>query len=102
MPASLIAGRLGWIPSETVFRSKVAQLRPLYPPPDPHQRTEDRPGELTKWDSWFPEASDGSQRTFGHARRSSFCSRRGSAVSATDRPRRQPHRSRGPVRSDTI
>ncbi|MGH7698167.1 MAG: IS21 family transposase [Candidatus Dormibacteria bacterium] len=55
MPASVIAERLGWNRSESVFRSKVAQLRPLYLPPEPYQRTEYQPGELAQWDIWFPE-----------------------------------------------
>ena len=32
----------------------MAELRPLFVPPDPVQRTEYRPGELAQWDLWFP------------------------------------------------
>lgn len=55
MPASVLAERVGWTRSESVFRSRVAELRPLYVPPEPYQRTEYEPGELAQWDFWFPD-----------------------------------------------
>jgi transposase len=55
MPASVIAERVGWTHSESVFRERVAILRPLYTPPEPYQRTEYEPGELAQWDLWFPD-----------------------------------------------
>lgn len=56
MPASVIAERVGWTRSGSVFRSRVRELRPLYVPPEPYQRTEYEPGELAQWDLWFPPA----------------------------------------------
>ena len=38
----------------TVMKDRVRELRPLYLPADPCQRTEYRPGELAQWDLWFP------------------------------------------------
>jgi hypothetical protein len=35
-------------------RELVAELRPLYLPADPCQRTEHQPGELDQWDLWQP------------------------------------------------
>lgn len=54
MPASVIAERVGWARGATVFRQRVAELRPLYALQEPYQRTEYRPGELAQWDLWFP------------------------------------------------
>jgi transposase len=54
MPASVIAERVGWSRGATVFRQRVAALRPLYGLQEPYQRTEYRPGELAQWDLWFP------------------------------------------------
>jgi transposase len=54
MPATVIAERLGWTRSMTVMKDRVRELRPLYLPADPCQRTEYRPGELAQWDLWFP------------------------------------------------
>jgi hypothetical protein len=38
-----------------VLRDRVAELRPLFAPPDPCQRTSYRPGELAQFDLWQPE-----------------------------------------------
>jgi transposase len=56
MPATVIAERLGWELSMTQLKLRVADLRPLFLPPDPVQRTEYSPGELAQWDLWFPPA----------------------------------------------
>ncbi len=54
MPATVIAERIGWQRSLTVLKDRVRELRPLYLPADPCQRSEYRPGELAQWDLWFP------------------------------------------------
>jgi transposase len=54
MPATVIAERIGWTRSVRVLRSRVAQLRPLYLPPDPAGRTSYAPGEIAQCDLWFP------------------------------------------------
>jgi transposase len=56
MPASVIAERIGWRRGRTVLQERVAELRPLFVPPDPVQRTEYSPGGLAQWDLWFPPA----------------------------------------------
>jgi transposase len=56
MPTTVIAERVGWQRSMTVFKDRVRQLRPLFVPPDPAQRTEYLPGELAQCDLWFPPA----------------------------------------------
>src|SRR3954465_10152360 len=56
MPTTVIAERVGWQRSMTVFKDRVRQLRPLFVPPDPAQRTEYLPGELVQCDLWFPPA----------------------------------------------
>ncbi len=55
MPASVIAERIGWVRGMTVLRGRVAELRPLFVPPDPSQRTWYRPGELAQFDLWQPD-----------------------------------------------
>lgn len=55
MPASVIAERIGWTRGMTVLRDRVAELRPLFAPPDPSQRTWYRPGELAQFDLWQPD-----------------------------------------------
>lgn len=55
MPASVIAERIGWDRGMTVLRDRVAELRPLFVPPDPAQRTFYRPGELAQFDLWQPD-----------------------------------------------
>jgi transposase len=54
MPATVIAERIGWDRSITVLKDRVRELRPMYLPADPCQRTDYRPGELAQWDLWFP------------------------------------------------
>nr|WP_205864512.1 IS21 family transposase [Planosporangium mesophilum] len=54
MPATVIAERIGWTRSLTVLKDRVRQLRPLFTPPDPAQRTDYLPGELAQCDLWFP------------------------------------------------
>ena len=54
MPASVIGERIGWEHSASVLRARVAQLRPLYAPADPADRTEYRAGEIVQCDLWFP------------------------------------------------
>lgn len=56
MPATVIADRIGWSHGMTVLRDRVAELRPLFVPPDPCQRTSYRPGELAQFDLWQPDA----------------------------------------------
>lgn len=56
MPTSVIMERVGWERGKTVFFERVAQLRPLFQPPDPASRTEYQPGELAQCDLWFPPA----------------------------------------------
>jgi transposase len=54
MPTTVIAERVGWQRSMTVFKDRVRKLRPLFVAPDPAQRTEYLPGELAQCDLWFP------------------------------------------------
>jgi len=56
MPATVIAERIGWSRGMTVLRDRIGELRPLFSPPDPSQRTWYRPGELAQWDLWQPDA----------------------------------------------
>jgi transposase len=55
MPATVIAERIGWTRGMTVLRDRISELRPLFAPPDPAQRTWYRPGELAQWDLWQPD-----------------------------------------------
>lgn len=55
MAATVIAERVGWERSIRTLRDRVAELRPLFVPPDPCQRTDYRPGELAQFDLWQPE-----------------------------------------------
>lgn len=55
MPATVIAERIGWQRGMTVLRDRIAELRPLFLPPDPAQRTWYRPGELAQFDLWQPD-----------------------------------------------
>ncbi len=55
MPATVVAERIGWERSIRVLRERVAELRPLFLPPDPCQRTSYRPGELAQFDLWQPD-----------------------------------------------
>jgi transposase len=54
MPATVIAGRIGWPYSIRTLSGKVAQLRPLYLPPDPAGRTVYLAGDIAQHDFWFP------------------------------------------------
>lgn len=54
MPATVIAERIGWERGITILKERVAELRPLYLPQDPYQRTHYEPGELAQWDLWQP------------------------------------------------
>lgn len=67
MPATVIAERIGWSYSIRTLSGRVAQLRPVYLPPDPASRTSYAAGEIAQCDLWFPpiELPVG----FGHVRR---------------------------------
>jgi len=54
MPATVIAQRIGWDRSSSILRAKVAELRPLYVPTDPADRTQYSAGEIVQCDLWFP------------------------------------------------
>jgi transposase len=54
MPASAIAQRVGWDRSGSVFRAKVAEMRPLFAGVDPTDRTVYEPGDIVQCDLWFP------------------------------------------------
>ena len=55
MPARVIAERVGWSYSIRLLRDRVAELRPVYLPPDPASRTAYAAGEVAQCDFWFPE-----------------------------------------------
>jgi transposase len=55
MPTTVIAERIGWERGMTVLKERVRELRPLFVPPDPCQRTTYRPGELAQFDLWQPD-----------------------------------------------
>ena len=55
MPATVIAERIGWTRGLTVFKERVAELRPVYLPPDPASRTAYVAGEIGQNDFWFPD-----------------------------------------------
>jgi len=57
MPTTVIAERIGWQRGMTILKGRVRELRPLFVPPDPCDRTEYQPGELAQWDLWFPPTS---------------------------------------------
>lgn len=54
MPASVIAERVGWTFSSSLFRERVSELRPEYQGVDPADRLWYRPGEVIQCDLWFP------------------------------------------------
>ena len=56
MPATVIAERVGWDRSITVFRAHVREIRPQFKPADPASRTTYEPGEIMQCDLWFPPA----------------------------------------------
>jgi transposase len=55
MPATVIAERIGWPYSIRTLSGRVAQLRPVYLPPDPASRTSYVAGEIAQCDFWFPD-----------------------------------------------
>jgi hypothetical protein len=55
MPATVIAERVGWSRSIRVLSGRVAELRPVYLPPDPAGRTLYVAGEIAQCDFWFPD-----------------------------------------------
>ncbi|MGH3590169.1 MAG: IS21 family transposase [Pseudonocardiaceae bacterium] len=55
MPATVIAERIGWSRSIRVLSGRVAELRPVYLPPDPASRTVYVAGEIAQCDFWFPD-----------------------------------------------
>jgi transposase len=55
MPATVIAERVGWSRSIRVLSGRVAELRPVYLPPDPASRTLYVAGEIAQCDFWFPD-----------------------------------------------
>lgn len=55
MPATVIAERIGWDRSVRSLSGRVAELRPVYLPPDPAGRTVYEAGEIAQCDFWFPE-----------------------------------------------
>jgi len=57
MPATVIAERIGWDRSIRVLSGRVAELRPVYLPPDPASRTAYAAGEIAQCDFWFPDIS---------------------------------------------
>src|SRR5215471_3964661 len=50
MPATVIAGRIGWDRGLTVLKDRVRELRPVYLPPDPASRTSYVAGEIAQHD----------------------------------------------------
>ncbi len=57
IPATVIAERIGWTRGITVLKERVAQLRPVYAPPDPAGRTAYVAGQIAQCDLWFPPVS---------------------------------------------
>ena len=55
MANTVIAERIGWEHGMTILNQRVRELRPLFLPPDPVQRTSYHPGELAQWDLWQPD-----------------------------------------------
>ncbi len=55
MPATVIAERVGWPYSIRTLSGRVAELRPVYLPPDPAGRTAYAAGEIAQCDFWFPD-----------------------------------------------
>ena len=58
MPSTVLADRVGWTGASSVFREKVAVLRPEYMPPDPANRLTHEPGAEVQCDLWFPARDD--------------------------------------------
>jgi transposase len=55
MPSTVIAERIGWSYSIRTLSGRVAELRPVYLPPDPASRTTYAAGEIAQCDFWFPD-----------------------------------------------
>jgi transposase len=55
MPATVIAERVGWSHAIRLLQARVAELRPVYLPPDPASRTAYVAGEIAQCDFWFPD-----------------------------------------------
>ncbi len=55
MPSTVIAERIGWPYSVRTLSGRVAELRPVYLPPDPASRTAYAVGEIAQDDFWFPD-----------------------------------------------
>ncbi len=55
MPSTVIAERIGWPFSIRTLSGRVAELRPVYLPPDPASRTAYAAGEVAQCDFWFPD-----------------------------------------------
>src|SRR6476620_1907746 len=55
MPATVIAERIDWTRSIRVLSARVAELRPVYLPPDPASRTAYAAGEVAQCDFWLPD-----------------------------------------------
>ncbi len=68
MPATVIAERLEWRYSIRTLSTRVAELRPIYVPPDPASRTTYLAGEIAQCDFWFPRSGcrSGSGRPAPH------------------------------------
>jgi transposase len=66
MPATVIAERVGWPYSMRTLSGRVAELRPVYLPPDPASRTSYEPGEIGQCDFWFADIT--LPVGFGHVR----------------------------------
>ncbi|BCO34909.1 hypothetical protein JMUB5695_01498 [Mycobacterium heckeshornense] len=63
IPATVIAERIGWDRSIRVLSARVAELRPVYLPPDPASRTQYVAGEIAQCDVWFsPDRAGGGIR----------------------------------------
>jgi transposase len=69
MPSTVIAERIGWTHSIRTLSGRVAQLRPMYLPPDPASRTSYDAGEIAQCDLWFPPIT--LPVGYGHSRRPS-------------------------------
>ncbi|WP_241978342.1 integrase core domain-containing protein [Cryobacterium sp. Hz9] len=54
MLAATAAERVGWSGSPSLFRAKIAELRPEYAVPDPADRLVHPPGFQVQCDLWFP------------------------------------------------
>jgi transposase len=55
MRVMVIAERIGWPYSIRTLSGRVAELRPVYLPPDPASRTSYVAGEIAQCDFWFPD-----------------------------------------------